>query len=474
MAAENSSHLLQVPPPRFPTHHTTGDLPPQARILCEILSTAPVHEVEASLASTQIRPEPEIVQQVLKLSYNTPSAAAKFFRWSGMAQKHTGYSWNLMVDLLGKNKLFEPMWDAIRSMKQEGLLSLTTFVSVFENYCIAGRFDEAVMTFDVMERYGIQPDIIAVNSLLSAMCREDNHTAKALEFFERIKANIPPDADSFAILLEGWEKEGNVANAKHTFGEMVIRVGWSPQYMFAYDAFLNTLVRGAQGDEAIKFLQVMKGKNCLPGLRFFSNALDIFAKQNDSAHAIMLWDIMVGGGLVPNLTMYNVMIGLLTSANDIDNAFRLLDDMVFHGAFPDSLTYNMIFECLIKNKKVREVGKFFIEMVKNEWPPTPANFTAAIKMLFDGDDPEMAIEIWKYMAKNNISPRDDGANAVLLGFCNLGRLTDLRRYIEKMIDERIIIYESTMTKVKNAFYKEGRSARDIYDHISRKWKSSYL
>ncbi|KAL0312326.1 UNVERIFIED_CONTAM: hypothetical protein Sradi_5631900 [Sesamum radiatum] len=106
--------------------------------------------------------------------------------------------------------------------------------------------------------------------------------------------------------------------------------------------------------------------------------------------------------------MYNVMIGLLTSANDIDNAFRLLDDMVFHGAFPDSLTYNMIFECLIKNKKVREVGKFFIEMVKNEWPPTPANFTAAIKMLFDGDDPEMAIEIWKYMAKNNISPRDDG------------------------------------------------------------------
>ncbi|KAL0310379.1 UNVERIFIED_CONTAM: Pentatricopeptide repeat-containing protein, mitochondrial [Sesamum calycinum] len=152
MAAENSGHLLQIPPPRFPTHHTVADLPRQARILCEILSTAPVHEVEVSLASTQIQPEPEIVQQVLKLSYNTPSAAAKFFRWAGMAQKHTGYSWNLMVDLLGKNKLFEPMWDAIRSMKQEGLLSLTTFVSVFENYCIAGRFDEAVMTFDVMER----------------------------------------------------------------------------------------------------------------------------------------------------------------------------------------------------------------------------------------------------------------------------------------------------------------------------------
>ncbi|KAG6387839.1 hypothetical protein SASPL_153033 [Salvia splendens] len=474
MAAETSSSHNSIPPSRFPTHHGAAEIHPQVRILCEIVATAPTYEVEGRLASSQIKPEHEFVQQVLKHSYNSPAAAAKFFRWAGLVQRHTPYSWNLMVDLLGKNKLFDPMWDAIQSMKQEGLLSLTTFVSVFENYCIAGRFNDAVLTFDVLEGYGIPPDIVAVNSLLSAMCREDNRTAKALEFFERIKGKILPDADTYSILLEGCEKEGNVAKAKITFGEMVIRVGWSPEYMFAYDALLNTLVRGSQGDEAIKFLQVMKGKNCLPGLRFFSNALDIFAKQKDSAHAIMLWDIMVGSGLTPDLMMHNVIISLLTSSNDIDNAFRLLDEMVFHGAFPNSLTYNMIFGCLIKNGKVREVGKFFLEMIKNEWDPTPANFAAAIKVLFDGDDPEMAIEHWKYMSKNNISPRDDSGNAVLLGLCNLGRLSDLRRFAEKMIDEKIILHESTMTKVKNAFYKQGKGSHEIYDTISRKWKSSCL
>ncbi|KAL2544459.1 Pentatricopeptide repeat-containing protein [Forsythia ovata] len=458
----------------FPTYHTALDLPLQARLLCEIIDTVPIHDIEARLASTQIKPEPEMVQQVLKLSYNSPSAAVKFFRWAGLARKHSEHSWNLMVDLLGKNRLFEPMWDAVRSMKQEGVLSLTTFVSVFGSYCAAGRFGEAVMSFDVMERYGIQPDIIAVNCLLSAICREDNQTEKALEFFEKIKAKIPPDADSFAILLEGWEKEGNVAKAKTTFGEMVIRVGWSPLYISAYDAFLNTLLCGSQADEAIKFLQVMKGKNCLPGLKFFSNALDILVKQNDSARASLLWGIMVGSGLVPNLIMYNAMIGLLCNNNDTDNAFRLLDAMVFHGAFPDSLTYNMIFECLIKNKKVRQVGKFFNEMIKNEWNPTPENFTAAIKMLFDGDDPGMAIEIWDYMVQNSISPRDDAANVLILGFCSLGRLTEVRRFAEKMIDGKIIISESTMTKVKNACYKEGRSAREMYDNLLRKWKSSCL
>lgn len=465
--------LQGKPQQNFPSYHEARDISPRARILCEILTRAKPQEVETALASTGALPSPELVEEVLRLSYGCPSAAVKFFRWAGgVSQKHSAFSWNLMVDLLGKNGMFEPMWDAVRSMKQKNMLSMATFVSIFGSYCAAGRFNEAVMTFDVMERYGVLPDVVAVNSLLSAICREDNQTVKGLEFFEKIKTKIAPNADSFAILLEGWEKEGDVAKAKNTFGEMVIRVGWSPLYMSAYDAFLNTLVRGSQADEVIKFLQVMKGKNCLPGLKFFTNALDILVKQNDAAHAILLWDIMAGSGLVPNLIMYNAMIGLLCNNNDIDNAFRLLDEMVYHGAFPESLTYNMIFQCLIKNKKDREAGRFFFEMIKNEWPPTHSNCAAAISLFFDRDDPETAVEIWDYMVKNSILPLDDSSNALLIGLSSMDRLTETRRYADKMLDRRINIYESTMGKLKIAFYKEGRSARDVYDDLSRKWKSS--
>ena len=60
-----------------------------------------------------------------------------------------------MVDLLGNNSMFEPMWDAIRSMRNEGVLSLPTFVSVFGSYCSAGRVKEAIMSFEVMDRYGV-------------------------------------------------------------------------------------------------------------------------------------------------------------------------------------------------------------------------------------------------------------------------------------------------------------------------------
>ncbi|XP_057965238.1 pentatricopeptide repeat-containing protein At1g77360, mitochondrial-like isoform X2 [Malania oleifera] len=456
----------------FPSHLDVPGVSPVARILCEILTGSSPNDVEAALSATGLIPSSDYMEEVIKLVYNSPSAAIKFFRWAGRTHKPSAYAWNLMVDLLGKNQLFEEMWDAIRSMKQESVLSVATFVSAFGSYCVAGRFNEAIMTFDVMDRYGIQQDIIAVNSLLSAICRQENQTSKALEFFEKIKGKIPPDGDTFAILLEGWEKEGNVAKAKTTFGEMVVRVGWSPENMSAYDAFLSTLVHGSNADEAMKFLKVMKGNNCLPGLKFFSNALDVLIKQNDSTHAVLLWDIMVGSGLVPNLIMYNAVIGLLCNNNEIDYAYRRLDEMVFHGTFPDSLTYNMIFQCLVKNKKVREAAKFFFEMIKNEWPPTHSNCASAITLLFDGDDPETAIEIWNYMIENRILPLDESANALLIGLCNLGRLTDLRKFADDILDRRINIYESTMAKLKSTFYKEGRNARDTYDSLSRRWKAS--
>ncbi|CAK7357263.1 unnamed protein product [Dovyalis caffra] len=119
----------------------------------------------------------------------------------------TSYAWNILVDLLGKNWMYEPMWDAVRSMKQENMLSIATFVSVFGSYCMAGKFSEAIMSFDVMDKYGVQQDVVAVNSLLSAICCEDNQTTKAWEFFDKIKLKIPPMPILLLFCWKGGRKK---------------------------------------------------------------------------------------------------------------------------------------------------------------------------------------------------------------------------------------------------------------------------
>ncbi|KAK1307131.1 hypothetical protein QJS10_CPA10g01264 [Acorus calamus] len=438
----------------FPSHLDSANLQPRALFICDILSRTTAADVESTLARSGIIPTPDLIEEVLKLSYSHPASAVKFFRWSGLRCKPTPYAWNLMVDVLGKNSLYEPMWDAVRSMKSEGVLSVSTFASIFRSYCSAGRFKEASMSFDVMDRYGVSQDAVALNSLLSAICREEGQAVYAADLFDKAK-------------------EGNPTKAKSTFGEMVVRVGWDPRNMSAYDAFLTTLVRGGQPDDTFKFLHVMKGKGCLPGMKFFRNALDILIHQGDSKNALELWKIMVGSGLVPNTVMYNAMIALLCDSRNFDSAFQLLDDMPFYGAFPNSTTYNTIFECLVKNKKTREAAKFLTEMRKNEFPPSADNCVAAVRLFFNGYDPEAAMEAWRCCLEGEGVSRkiDECANELLIGLNDLGRLSDVRRYAEEMLDQGVRIHLSTMEKLKKTFYKAGKD--EAYSRLVRRVRKDH-
>lgn len=229
------------------------------------------------------------------------------------------------MDLLGKNFLFDAMWDAVKSMKKLGLLSLATFASIFNSYVIADRVPEAVMTFDVMEQYGCPRDIVAFNSLLSAICR-DGKTAQAAEFLRKLGGFIRPDADSYAILLEGWGGEEDFAAARRTFNEMVMDIGWDPGNVAAYDSFLNVLLHGPDGRrEAMKFFEIRKDRHCSPGMRFFKIALQQCEKTNDLQGGQSLWLAMLSGDFCrPDTKMYNSMIALNCSCDNFATEREML------------------------------------------------------------------------------------------------------------------------------------------------------
>ncbi|XP_062183542.1 pentatricopeptide repeat-containing protein At1g77360, mitochondrial-like [Phragmites australis] len=446
---------------------------PSVEAFLEILGRVPAGEVEAALSSCGIVPMAEVAEQVLKsrVCYSRPKSAVRFFRWAARSVTHTAYAWNLLVDILGKAAMFEPMWDAIRSMKQEGegLVSVATFASVFASYCSRGNLKEAAAAFDVMGSYGLKPDAVALNSLLSAMCRTEGRAQAAQDMFERTKATVAPDADTFAILLEAWEEEGNAQRAKSTFGEMVVRVGWDAGNVPAYDAFLSTLVRGGQFDEALKFLQVMRSKGCFPGIKFFANAVDLIVRKGDYTSAIAIWHMMVSeAGLVPNFSMYNAMIGLCCNVGNIDYAIGMLDEMPLNGVFANSVTYNAILEGFIRHRKAREAESFLSEMSKNEQLPTASNCAAAISLFSKEFNPCAAINVWRCVVEHHITPAEDSARELIAGLLDFGRLTEVKKRADEIIDMGIELPQSTIENMKRVFAKADR--HQSYDHIARRLK----
>lgn len=457
--------------PIFASYAHTPNLPVKVKLLCEIIAQTPSLEVDRVLDDAGIRVSTDIVEDVLKLSYAHPGTAVKFFRWSGykLNDRHSPYAWNLVVDMLGKNALFDAMWDAIKSMQKEGLISLATFASVFGSYVIADKVKGAFMTFDVMDQYGCARDIVALNSLLSAICR-DGKTLDAKEFLQVARVQIKPDPDTYAILLEGWENEQDAINARLTFTEMVAEFGWDPNNLPAYDSLLNTILKGSDGlKEAMKFFETLKDRSCYPGMRFFKAALNECIIKGDMKNSIVLWDVIKSqDGCKPDTEMYNLMISVYLNLEDDDLASRMLDEMVFNGVFPDSQSYNLIFQFLITEKKLKEAESLFTEMIKNEFVPTHVNCYLAVRVFVEGEDPYTAIKIWKCELENYETDLEETGNILVTGLRDLNRLPEAVKYAEDIIDRGIKLTSATLSKVRQSLAQAGKGP--VYDQLFKKWK----
>jgi len=442
---------------------------PIEMVVSNILKNPPRMGVENALNELRLGVSVQFVEDVLKLSYGAGIDAIKFFRWTGLklGRKHSPLAFNLLVDLLGKEKLFEAMWDCIKVMKNEGFLSMETFSSVFGNYVQAGKVEEAKMTFEVIEQYGFRQDVVALNCLLSALCRHKQAKA-AVEFLDKMKVRIAPDADTYALLLEGWEIVGDVTNARITFGEMVSRIGWLPNNISAYNAFLSILINDSRIEEASRYLATMSNKKCLPDLTFFRNTLQILYQRKNTKDAYGLWEFMRQNRIVPDLPTYNTMIGVACSAIPIQVDFvdRLLDEMVYNGIFPDFKTYNTVFEGLITARKVEEASSIFREMTKNEFCPLYDNYVMAIKMYLEADDPEMAVTMWKHMIQKAIFPKSDCAAILIDWFCDLGRVSEAVKYSMDAIARGVQLPVEITTKLKKALSQAGK--QDAYAQLEKK------
>ena len=264
----------------FPTNKEAPELPHKTCIFCDIRASLADDDVDAALDEADIRGVTTAdVEQVLRLSYAHPRAAAAFFDWAGHwhlgHDNHSPYSWNLVVDILGTNSIFTRMWETVDSMHSRRLLSLDTFASVFSSLAASPSCSTLKVFMDDMPHYDMARDTPTLNSLLSTLCRADClNDARAAILVARAEVGTLPDADSYAILLECCEAAANTRAAQDVFDEMVRDIGGDPDNVPAYDAFLTTLVSSNYSmalPEAMYYLDFLNRRGCSPGAgeRFF-------------------------------------------------------------------------------------------------------------------------------------------------------------------------------------------------------------
>ncbi|KAI9091604.1 hypothetical protein K1719_028047 [Acacia pycnantha] len=198
------------------------DISDITRKLCKVIMSSPTLALDTALNQTGIRVSPDIVENVLKRFENAGMVAYRFFEWAGKQQNysHSVRAYHTVIESLAKIRQYQIMWDLVNAMKKKEMLNVETFCIMMRKYARVQKVDEAIYTFNVMEKYNISPNLAAFNGLLSALCKSKN-VRKAQEIFDRFKDQFVPDSKTYSILVGGWGKAPNLPKAREIFREMV-------------------------------------------------------------------------------------------------------------------------------------------------------------------------------------------------------------------------------------------------------------
>ncbi|KAF7061051.1 hypothetical protein CFC21_067782 [Triticum aestivum] len=440
-----------------------------AKRLCKlIISCRQASGLEIELDHSDLRVTPDVAERVLERLDNAGMLAYRFFEWARKQRRggcaHTVRSFHTVVASLAKIRQYQLMWDVVAVMCRQGVVNVETFGIIMRKYARAQKVDESVYTFNVMEKYGVVPNLAAFNSLLCALCKSKN-VRKAQEIFEQMNDRFSPDAKTYSILLEGWGRAPNLPKMREVYSEM-LDAGCQPDIV-TYGIMVDSLCKTGRVEEAVFVVQDMSSRGCQPTTFIYSVLVHTYGVEMRIEDAVATFLDMQKDGIVPDVVVYNALVTAFCKVKKFDNAFRVMDDMEGHGITPNSRTWNIILNKMISLGKDEEAYRVFRRMIKRCQPDSDT-YTMMIKMFCENDRLEMALKVWKYMRLKQFLPSMHTFSVLINGLCDKGEVSQACVLLEDMIEKGIRPPGSTFGKLRQLLLKEGR--KDVLEFLVDKMK----
>lgn len=432
--------------------------------ISKIIMSYPKAGLDVALDHSGVKVTPEIVENVLKRFENAGMLSYRFFEWAGRQRNymHSVEAYHIVIGSLTKIRQFDIMWGLLGTMRNRGLLRTETFCIIMRKYARMQKVDEALYTFNIMEKYNVTPNLTAFNGLLSALCKSKN-VRKAQEIFDKMKEQFVPDSKTYSILLEGWGKEPNLPKAREVFREMV-RVGCNPDIV-TYGIMVDILCKMGRVDEALDIIKSMDDSGCRPTSFIYSILVHTYGVQNRIEDAMDTFLEMAKNGVKADVVVYNALISAFCKVNKFQNVFRVLKEMNGKGVRPNARTCNIILNSLIGQGMTDEAFRVFRKMIKL-CEPDADTYTLMIKMFFERHQLEMALKVWTYMKSKKFVPSMHVYSVLINGLCTMGKVSDACMFMEEMIEKGIQPSVMTFRKLRQLLIKEDR--RDVLEFLQEK------
>ncbi|KAJ4969058.1 hypothetical protein NE237_015759 [Protea cynaroides] len=418
------------------------------------------------LGGCNVNVSKDLVDKLLKRFCNDWIPAFGFFKWAHM-QMGWGPSadtYDLMVDILGKSKQFDLMWELIEKMVNfGGLISLATMTKIMRRFAGAGRWKDATETFRGIERFGMRKDTSAMNLLLDALCKERSVEHAQAAFLE-FKNEIPPDSHTFNVLIHGWCRARQMDKAWLTMEEME-RYGFQP-CVVSYTSLIEAYCWEKDFRKVYAILDEMQAKGCSPNVVTYTIVMHSRGKAKETREAMEVYERMKRSGCVPDTSFYNSLIYILSKAGRFKDAHDLYEEMSKSGSTLNVTTYNTMISAACEHSQEEMALKLLQEMEKNLCKPDLKTYAPLLKMSCRKKWMKVLFYLLNDMVKKDVSIELGTYTLLVRGLCQNEKLELACSFFEEMVFKGLVPRDCTYNMlVEELGRKNMEKAKERIQHV---------
>ncbi|XP_056683199.1 pentatricopeptide repeat-containing protein At3g22670, mitochondrial [Spinacia oleracea] len=374
-----------------------------------------------------------LVEKILLKFCNDWIPAFGFFKW---AKGQTDFMpsencYNLMVDILGKLKKFELMWELLEEMhKLGGLVSIVTMSKVIRRLCRARKCDDAVEAFKKFEHFGLIKDTSAMNILMDSLVKERD-VERAQNIFLEYKDEIALNSRTFNILIHGWCKAKKYNEARKVMEEME-KHGCLPD-VASYTCFVESYCQAKDFRKVDEILNEMQQKGCPPNTVTYTIVMLALGKAKEINESLEIYEKMKQNCCVPDVGFYSALIFIMSTSGRFKDACDIFNDMPKQNVAPDVLTYNTMISAACHHSKEEYALELLKEMEEKSCTSNVTTYTPLLKMCCV----KKRMKVLKYLIDDmflkNVSVDFSTYCLLVDGLCKSGKLEHACSFFELMV-----------------------------------------
>ncbi|CAI5958976.1 unnamed protein product [Closterium sp. NIES-65] len=242
-----------------------------------------------------------------------------------------------------------------------------------------------------------QPDIVTFNTLLAACNARSLVEQSAMVFRSMVASQVPPNALSYASLVDTHRRGGQLGGVRRLFQEMSEEEGVVAD-VSAYNMLIDAYAWGGEYQAAQEVFNEMQQAGCIPNVATYTALLKALG-SNGSYHHV--FNEMQQAGCIPNVATYTALLKALGSNGSYHHVRSVFTQMKASGRKPDLATYQTLLDVFISGGFFREASRLFWDMEEDGVEVDEGAFTSLLVACGLGGLTTEATEIYRFMRERS-------------------------------------------------------------------------